>query len=132
MIDSRLFTSPDAALDFGRHWAACWSRGDVEAVLSHFAEDCVFESPLAEKHAGQTRLIGKTALRAYWHKAVAAIGALRFEVDFVATAPTRQALTIVYRAHLGERHVHACERLIFGEQGLVVSGMGLYGPPVLA
>ena len=130
MIDSLLFTSPDAALAFGRHWADCWSRGDVEAVLDHFAEDCIFESPLAEKHAGQTRLVGKAALRAYWYKALAAIGALQFEVDFVATAPTRRAVTIVYRARLGERHLHACERLLFDEQGLVASGMGLYGPPV--
>ena len=124
-------SSPRSATDFGREWAAAWNRGDVEAVLAHFADDCVFESALAEKHAGTSRVVGKEALRAYWTQALAALGSVRFSVELVALAEADKALAIVYRAELGERHVHACERLIFGEDGRVRAGMGLYGPPVL-
>lgn len=77
-------------------------------------------------------MIGKAALLQYWQTALAAIGTVQFDVDFVATAPLQRAITIVYRARLGQRHVHACERLIFGADGLVHSGMGLYGPQVVA
>lgn len=121
-----------AARAFGLAWAESWTRGDVEAVLAHYADDCVFESPLAEKYAGTTRLEGKPALRAYWMAAVAAIGRMRFEVDFVAVCRASRAITIVYRAELGARHEHACERIVFGPSGLASRGMGLYGPPVVA
>ena len=103
----KLSDSPEAALEFGRHWASAWNRGDVAAVLAHFAQDCLFESPLAEKHAGQSRVIGKAALLKYWQTALAAIGTVQFDVDFVATAPAHRAIIIVYRARLGQRHVHA-------------------------
>lgn len=122
----------ESAHEFGAHWAAAWNRRDIEAVLAHFADDCTFESPLAEKYAGTTRLRGKESLRTYWQSALAGIGELEFTLDFVAIAPERRALTIVYQARLGSRHVHACERLLLDEQGLVRAGMGLYGPPVLA
>ncbi len=124
--------TPEAAHTFGQQWAQSWNRRDIEAVLSHFTEDCSFESPFAEKHAGTNRVRGKAALRTYWQKAIGDIGDIHFAVDFVAANATKRAITIVYRAHLGQRHLHACERLIFNEQGLVSSGMGLYGPPVLS
>jgi ketosteroid isomerase-like protein len=120
-----------SARAFGLTWADAWNRRDVEEVLSHFADDCVFESPLAEKHAGTTRLVGKTAVRKYWTTALSAIGALRFEVDFVAVNVEARAIAIVYRATLGDRRLHACERLVFGPSGKVTMGMGLYGPPVV-
>jgi ketosteroid isomerase-like protein len=124
--------SETAAQAFGQAWAGHWNRGDFEAVLAHFADDCVFESPLAEKHAGTTRLVGKEAVRSYWRAAIAAIGTVHFTVHFVAVATDARAITIVYQAELGPRRLHACERLIFGADGKVTSGMGLYGPPVVA
>ena len=124
-------SSEEAAHAFGVAWAEEWNRGDVEAVLDHYAEDCVFESPLAEKHAGTTRLVGKSALRAYWNAALASIGAVRFEVVFVGLCRQARAITIVTRADLGTRRVHACERIVFRADGLASSGMGLYGPPIV-
>jgi hypothetical protein len=128
-VDDALFTEP-AARAFGLAWAESWNRGDVEAVLAHFAEDCVFESPFAEKYAGGTRIVGKDALRAYWKAALAGLGAVHFDVDFVATSPASRGIVIVYRARLGARQLHACERMTFGPSGKVARGMGLYGPAV--
>jgi hypothetical protein len=134
MVDQNLSAplSEAAAEEFGRAWAGHWNSGDIEAVLAHFAEDCVFESPLAEKHAGTTRLRGKPALRAYWREALSAIGTVHFTVQFVAVSTAQRAIAIVYCARLGERYLHACERLIFNPSGQVVAGMGLYGPKVLS
>ena len=97
--------SSEAATAYGRDWAASWNRGDIEAVLEHFAEDCSFESPLAEKHAGSTKVVGKAALRAYWQKALAAIGAVYFEIDFVAVQRAVRARWRVANAFLDVAHL---------------------------
>lgn len=76
--------SEEAAQAFAQRFVACCNRGDIEAVLGHFAEDCTFDSPLAEKYVGTTRLAGKAALRAYWQKASAEIKDVHFDVDLVA------------------------------------------------
>lgn len=121
--------SEEAAQAFAQRFVACCNRGDIEAVLGHFAEDCTFDSPLAEKYVGTTRLAGKAALRAYWQKASAEIKDVHFDVDLVAVAPSQRAVLIVYRMRLGGHQQYVSDRLIFNEEGLVVSGMGLYGPP---
>lgn len=131
MVDTIAPLDEASAVAFGRNWADRWSRGDFEAVLAHFSDDCVFESALAEKYVGSTRVEGKAALRAYWTAALADIGRLQFDVDFVAHSTSARAITIVYRATLGNGTLHACERLVFGPSGLITRGMGLYGPPVV-
>ena len=37
----------DKAATFAEQWATDWNSHDIEAVLSHFADDAVFTSPLA-------------------------------------------------------------------------------------
>jgi hypothetical protein len=62
----------DAAATFAEQWAKDWNHHDVEAVLSHFADDAVFTSPLAgqlfPESGGVIR--GKDALRLYWSEGV--------------------------------------------------------------
>jgi hypothetical protein len=36
-----------AALEFADHWVRGWNAHDIEQVLSHFAGDAVFTSPVA-------------------------------------------------------------------------------------
>lgn len=127
----KLPLSEATAHEFALSWVACCNRGDVEALLEYFAEDCVFESPFAEKHVGTTRLASKAALRAYWEKARDQIGTVRFDIECVAIAPRQRTLLIVYRMLLGGGRQYSCDRLIFNEEGRIASGMGLYGPPVL-
>lgn len=117
---------------FALSWVECCNRGDVEALLGYFAEDCTFESPLAERYAGTTRLTGKTALRAYWAKAGADIKTVHFDLEVVAVAPSQRTLLIVYKMLLGTQRTYSCDRLSFNREGLISSGMGLYGPPVCA
>ena len=46
-------TSPDFPSAFAAQWIANWNARDAEAVLAHFADDCVFESPIAQTITGE-------------------------------------------------------------------------------
>ena len=59
---------------FAKGWIQAWNQRDLEAVLSHYAEDVEFQSPLVVKLLGETSGIvrGKQNLREYFRKALAA------------------------------------------------------------
>lgn len=60
--------TPDAARVFAQDWIAAWNARDLEAVLTHYREDCTFVSPFVAWFAGEPggRLVGKASLRVYW------------------------------------------------------------------
>lgn len=53
---------------FTEEWQAAWNSHDIERILTHYADDVVFQSPYVahrfQDPAGQVR--GKEALRSYW------------------------------------------------------------------
>jgi ketosteroid isomerase-like protein len=57
-----------------REWVQAWNRRDLESLLSHYADDVEFRSPLAARllddKSGMIR--GKQNLREYFVKALAA------------------------------------------------------------
>jgi ketosteroid isomerase-like protein len=112
---------------FAEGWAAAWNRKDIEAVLSHFAEDARFSSPKAEVIAGTPELVGKAALRAYWAQAVTRIGVIRFAIERVVVDRDARTLLIVYQGQLDSRRVLAGELLTFSPAGEVIRGDALYG-----
>jgi hypothetical protein len=65
------FTTTDA---FARTWIEAWNRRDLESLLTHYADDVEFRSPLAAKLLGDASgtVSGKVNLRAYFAKALAA------------------------------------------------------------
>lgn len=107
---------------FARQWESDWNSHDVEAVLTHFHEDTVFTSPLAEKVtpgcAGIVR--GKAALRRYWCAALALAPDLAFQVTTVFSGV--DCLLIHFRNEKGQDRVEA---LRF-QDGLVIEGHGTY------
>jgi ketosteroid isomerase-like protein len=123
MTPTRL-TQPEA-LDYAEQWIMNWNRKDVEAVLSHFSDEVVFTSPQAASIMGSARLEGKTRLREYWTRAVAAIGTIHFELDYVVSEGNR--IAIIYTAELGGKRIRACELLVFGPDGEVCQGEAMYG-----
>jgi ketosteroid isomerase-like protein len=54
---------------FADRWVQAWNAHDIEQVLSHFADDVVFTSPLAMQIVdGSDGVVrGKEALRLYWN-----------------------------------------------------------------
>jgi SnoaL-like domain len=91
-------------------------------VLSHFADDAVFTSPLADRvMPGSGGVIrGKEALRRYWTEALRHNPGLRFELLGVYFGVN--ALVIRFRNQEG---TDRCEILAFSG-GLVRAGHGTY------
>jgi hypothetical protein len=62
-------------------WVQGWNHRDAEAVLSHYAEDVEFQSPLVVKLLGEPTgtVRGKPALREYFRKVLAAFPGIELE-----------------------------------------------------
>ncbi len=70
------------ALDFAEEWIRAWNSHDLDAILSHYSEDIVLISPIATRILNDPsgKVIGKTALRAYFQKGLAFYPNLKFEL----------------------------------------------------
>lgn len=119
--------SPDFPSAFAAQWIANWNAHDVEAVLSHFADDCVFESPMAQMITGEAKLVGKTKLRAYWQAALARIPSLDFTLDDIAWDPQRRTLAVMYSSRAGGRTTASSELMTFDTCGKQTHGRAYYG-----
>lgn len=106
---------------FVESWVTAWNAHDLDALLSHFADDVTFRSPVAVQLLGGDGVIrGKEALRAYWAEGLRRIPDLRFEV--VGSYLGLDCLVINYRNQKGGL---VNEVLIF-EGPLVTQGYGTY------
>jgi ketosteroid isomerase-like protein len=110
------------AEEFAASWAKAWNAHDLEQVLSHFAEDAVFASPVAAQliDGSDGVLRGKAALRDYWAQGLRRIPDLHFTVLDIYVGLS--AVVINYRNQKGAR---VSEVLIF-DGPLVVQGHGTY------
>jgi acyl-CoA thioester hydrolase len=112
---------------FARDWIAAWNRGDVEAVLAHYAEDAVFWSPKAERITGRGRVAGKAALRAYWRRALEQSGKLDFSLEMAAWSARAETLTLVYRAAFAGHEPQRTAEIMRFRGSHIVQGEALYG-----
>lgn len=110
---------------FAEDWIAAWNRRDIDYVLSHYAEDCEFLSPLAATVAGHPLVRGCEALRVYWETASAQITSLKFTLDGVFW--DGRVLCVVYLAETDGRRRRAGELMTFDDGGRVIRGEALYG-----
>lgn len=113
----------DKAQAFARDWVKAWNDHDLEAILSHYAEEVVFHSPRIRMVTGQDAdsVSGKAALRAYWSKALEQARDLYFEIDQVMTGS--DALTVLYT---NQRQQSVAETFVFGTSGKVVRSIAAY------
>jgi hypothetical protein len=117
----------EAMMDFAKAWIANWNRRDVAAVLSHFAEDAEFVSPVAAKYVGTSVLRGKAELAAYWQAALARITQLEFTLDHATWDSRRRELNVICTARLNGEAKRACELMTFDAEGRQIRGEALYG-----
>jgi steroid delta-isomerase len=115
------------AVTFASEWAGAWNERAVERVLGYFREDCTFTSPTASAVVGIATVRGKDALRAYWAKALASIGSLRFAMDRVIWDATTRELAIIYISDVDGRIKRMSENLTFAPDGLVISAEVFHG-----
>ena len=113
----------EKAQAFAREWVKAWNDHDLEAILSHYAEDVVFHSPRIRMVTGKDvdAVTGKAALRAYWGEALDRSRNLFFEIDQVL--PGSDALTILYT---NERPQYVAETFVFRADGKVVRSIAAY------
>ena len=113
---------PEAAQQFAQDWIESWNSHDLDAILSHYAEDLELSSPLIPTIAGEPSgvLKGKTAIKAYWKKGLDQIPDLHFVFQEVLVGI--ESLTIYYRGHRGM----VAEVLIFNAQGKVKQALACY------
>jgi len=113
---------------FAREWIAAWNRSDAETVLAHFADDAVFVSTTAAAVTGNPEVRGKTALRAYWTKALGLRSApLQFALDSFLWDAQRRAIAILYISTESDRRIRKSELMYFGPDGLIHRGEGFAG-----
>jgi ketosteroid isomerase-like protein len=110
------------AEQFARQWAQDWNAHDLDQVLTHFADNVVFTSPVAEQLVPGTGGVirGKAALRKYWTEGLRRIADLRFDVIGVYAGV--DTVVINYR---NQKATLVCEVLTF-RGGEVVAGHGTY------
>jgi len=111
MLDAQL------ARRFADEWLDAWNAHDLERILAHWADACVFTSPLALKLMGDATVRGKPALRAYWARGLQANPALRF--GDLALFVGHDSLVLHYRNHRGQS---CAEWLRLTPAGLAIEG----------
>ncbi len=118
--------SEDRFTSFAAEWYAAWNAGDLDAVLSHYADDVVFESPVVVAVTGDPngRLHGRDALRDYFSRALERYPDLRFEP--IATMAGVRSVVLHYVSI--ERRLSA-EMMVLDDEDRVVQVFAHYGEP---
>lgn len=111
------------ATAFAHEWIEAWNAHDLDAILSHYAEEIVFHSPrIAAVMGNSTAFVsGKAALRDYWKKGFAKSPDLHFEMERLYLGS--DSLTIGYLNHRGQ---HVTETFLFGRDGLATLSIATY------
>ena len=108
---------------FAAEWIASWNTRDLLRILAHYADDFEMASPRIAEIAGVPAgvLRGKSAVGAYWGKALALIPELHFEL--LATFVGARSIALHYRNHAGRLAVEVFE---LGDDGKVVRAAAHY------
>lgn len=109
---------------FAAEWIVAWNSHELARLLSHYAPDFEFSSPIIAQLAGvpSGRLRGHEAMGAYWGKALERFPELRFELESVLWGVN--SLVICYRRFDGRK---AAEWFEFGADGKVIRSVAQYG-----
>ena len=108
---------------FVETWCASWRKVDIDAVVSHFAENAEMRSPLALKLTGSAVITGAENIRAYWRKAYGAAISPDLKVLNWSWDDTISRLTVWWQ--LGD--TRASEFMDFDAAGRVVRSEAFYG-----
>ena len=105
------------ALKIARNWIEDWNSHDLDRIMSHYAEEIVFISPMVVKLLDNPTglLEGKSALRNYFDRGLSAYPELKFETIEILVGVN--SLVIYYRR---VKDLLAAEFMEINQQGLVI------------
>ena len=108
----------DLAYQLANDWISAWNRGDLDAIMEHYAENVEFRSPLIIRRLGipSGRIDGKEHLRAYFANGLETVKNLRLELLQVLLGV--DGITIYYRRESGAQ---IAEVVVLDEQGKAVN-----------
>lgn len=106
---------------FAEEWIAAWNSRDLDRILSHYAPDVTFVSPVAAKVTGHGVVQGTGPLRDYWSRALAMVPDLHFSLEGVLVG--FECLTILYRNQRGQLVAEMCA---FNADGKVERSVACY------
>lgn len=115
--------TPDDARKLANDWVAAWNAHDLEAILGHYEDDVELISPTAAQLLGTSdgRVAGKTALRAYFERGLAAYPELRFELQDVLCG-----VNSVVLYYTNQKGTHTGEFMELSEAGKVARVVAHY------
>ena len=109
-------TTEADAEQFAHRWIAAWNSHDLDAIMSHYAEDIVLISPTAarllEDPSGIVK--GDTALRKYFKRGLEVYPNLQFELLDVMFGLS--SIVVCYKNQKGTK---TAEFMEFGKEGRV-------------
>lgn len=80
-MDPLLPLQPVFAREFAQEWIDAWNSRDLERILTHYEDEVVLTSPVAQKLLnGNGTVRGKAALREYFLRGIQAFPELRFDL----------------------------------------------------
>jgi len=75
----------EEAYHFAEHWLNAWNAHDLDQIMAHYDDQVELSSPVALLllNDSEGRVVGKTNLRAYFGKGLAAYPMLHFKLKDV-------------------------------------------------
>ena len=115
------------AREFASHWIAAWNSHDLDAILSHYAEDVTLTSPVAAKLLNDPTgtVSGKQALREYFTRGLAVYPDLKFHLLDVLSG-----ISSVVIHYINQKGTKTGEFMEFDREGKVRRVVANYGAAV--
>ncbi|HTA76259.1 MAG TPA: nuclear transport factor 2 family protein [bacterium] len=109
--------------EFARNWISAWNSGEIEAILSHYADDVEFTSPFVVRLLNQPdgTLHGLADLRSYFLKGLEAYPDLRFELIEVLEGVN--SITLYYHS---VKNLMSAEVMILNQKGKIIKVLAHY------
>ena len=111
----------DEAWNLANHWVAAWNARDLELIMTHYEEAIELTSPIAAQLLGKPdgRVVGKTDLRAYFHRGLEAYPELHFRLEDVLWG--LNSVVLYYTNQKGTRTAEFMELSATGKVARVVA-----------
>jgi len=108
---------------FAEDWIQTWNSHDLDAILSHYSEDIVLISPIATRILNDPsgKVIGKSALRAYFQKGLEFYPDLKFGLLDVMWG-----ISSIVLHYINQNGVKAAEFMEIDADGKVVKVVANY------